>query len=159
MPAAGPLAERRASPGGSRGTPITSIGTAKRAMVATVSSRLAPGRRAFAHHHAGDVEIALRQHMQRRQRVADGAEIAAGHQQHRDAQRRHPVEHGVGSSSGTMMPPTPSMSSVPRAVGGVARELHQRVEIDGAAFAPRRQVGRQRRGEAPGRDALDLVGC
>ena len=58
-----------------------------------------------------------------------------------------------------MMPPTPSMNSMP--VVGVDRraaEFDQRVEVDAAAFARGGDVGRQRRAEAPGRDALDLVG-
>ena len=58
-----------------------------------------------------------------------------------------------------MTPPMPSISSVPLAPrSGVGGERHQRIEIDGAALAPRRHVGRQRRGKTPGRDAVDLGG-
>ena len=57
-----------------------------------------------------------------------------------------------------MTPPMPSISSVPCRVGDGARgeNVHQLVEIERAVLAPRRHVGRKRRGKAPGRDALDL---
>ena len=49
----------------------------------------------LVHHDRGDAQLAAMQHVEAGQRVADGAEIAARHQDQRDAQRRHPVEHGV----------------------------------------------------------------
>ena len=51
----------------------------------------------------------------------------------------------------------PSISSVPRwAAMALRREFNQLVEVDRASLAPRRHVGRQRRSEAPGRDAFDV---
>ena len=44
-----------------------------------------------------------------------------------------------------------------RARNSAARKFHQFVEIDGTVFASRRHIGRQRRGETPGRDTLDFV--
>ena len=56
-----------------------------------------------------------------------------------------------------MTPPMPSISSMSLALAMAPREKsRQRIEIDGAVLAPRRHVGRQRRGETPGRDAFDF---
>ena len=58
-----------------------------------------------------------------------------------------------------MMPPTPSMNRMPLSrVDRGAAERDQLVEVDAAAFARGGEIGRQRRAEAPGRDALDFVG-
>ena len=116
-----------------------------------------PWRGAFAHHHAGNVEIALRQYVQRGQCMADGAEIAARNQQHRDAQRGHPVEHGVGLIERHHDPADALDQGHAAAVSGIACELDQGAEIEGAAFRLGGEVGRQGRREAPGRDAVDLI--
>ena len=52
---------------------------------------------AFGHHNSRDRELALRQHIERGEGVADGAEIATDDQQQRNAERRHPVEHGAAA--------------------------------------------------------------
>src|SRR6185437_14064502 len=61
-----------------------STGSAKRAIAATVSSS-----------DTGDPTVAPEQRVERGQRVADGTEVAAGYQDHRQAQRHHDVEHGA----------------------------------------------------------------
>ena len=58
------------------------------------------------------------------------------------------------------MPPTPSMNSVPGVLRDrLAAEGDQLVEVDRSLFARGGEIGRQRRAEAPGRDALDLLGA
>ena len=67
-------------------------------------------------------QSAPRQHIQRRQCMADRAEIAAGDQQHRQLPAPAIQSSTVWrSSSGTMMPPTPSISSVPWPVAMMPR--------------------------------------
>jgi len=60
---------------------------------------------------------------------------------------------------GDMTPPTPSISRSPGpsiAGDGVAAEFHYGGEIDALALPLRRQVGRKRRAEAPGRNAIEF---
>ena len=97
----------------------------------------------------------------RRQRMADGAEIAADHQQQRNAQAPPSSRARCAcSSSGTMMPPTPSMNSMPE-VAATARRLKaiNSSKSMRALLARGGEIGRQRRAEAPGRDARDFVGA
>ena len=114
---------------------------------------------AFAHHNGRDSELALRQHVERGEGVADGAEIAADHQQHRNIERRHPVEHralGVERHHDA----TDALDQQD-AIGGRDRgaaEGDQFVEGDAAAFARCGEIGREWGAEAPGGDARDLVG-
>ena len=90
--------------------------------------------------------------------VADGAEIAAGHQDERHAQRHHPVEHGVVLVE-RHHDAADALDQQDAAAGGhrATAEFDHLGAVDGAAFAGGRHVGRQRRREPPGRDAVDLL--
>src|SRR5262249_17909080 len=69
------------------------------------------GRGAFADHHGGNVQVALREHAQRGERVADRAQVAAGDQE--EGTRSSDIQSSTVwvASSGTMTPPTPSIST------------------------------------------------
>jgi hypothetical protein len=108
---------------------------------------------ALAHHDGGDLQMTLRQHVERGQRVADGAEIAADHQQQRDLQRRHPVEHrAFGIERHHDATDALDEQHAGFRVDRLAAEGDQLLEIDAAPFARGGEIGRQRRAEAPRRD-------
>ena len=57
---------------------------------------------AFADHHGGNIEITPHQDLERRQGVADGAHIAARHQQDRQPQLRHGFWFSGGLGYGSL---------------------------------------------------------
>ena len=82
------------------------------------------------------------------------AEIAAGDQQHRNVERRHPVEHRVLVVERHHDAADALDQHVGAGLRCAAAELDQRVESRCCRPSRARgDVGRQRRGEAPGRDA------
>ena len=146
-------------PPGSRGRPTTPAPCAKRAMLATVSSSSTGLRSLSLTTMAAIFKMSRCQHVERGERVADGAEITADHQQQWDLQRRHPVEHrafGVERHHDA----ADALDEQHAGFRGdrLAAERDQPLEVDAAAFARGGEIGRQRRAEAPGRDALDFVG-
>ena len=114
--------------------------------------------RRFAHHHGRDVEIAPPQHLERRQGMADRAEIAPATRS--TGMRSAPSRSSTvwRSSSGTMTPPMPSISSTPRRAPW--RDGRTRPAPRSRSRGPRAR--RRCRGESgacktPGRDAIDLL--
>ena len=98
------------------------------------------------------------QHVEAGQRVAQRAEIGAGHQHQRNVQRHHPVEHGVAvverhhDAADTFdQQLTWSVFRWRAARTRPGRRTHERASRAGG------DIGRKRRGEAPGRDAFDLL--
>ena len=93
--------------------------------------------RRFADDDRQHLHIAPEQRIERGERVADGAEIAAGDQNERQfaapSSRRGWC---VRSSSGTMMPPTPSISRMSRRCSiAVWQNVDDRIDVDAAPFA------------------------
>ena len=105
---------------------VSASGTVEPGVSLTTSALIARSRR--------------RKHVEAGQRVAEAAEIAAGHQQRPGCSSAAIQSSTVWlSSSGTMTPPMPSISSVPLARAMASRQKsHQRVEVDarGSRAAP-----------------------
>ena len=80
-------------PAGSRGRPMTATSLEKRSILATVSAELDRIAFALADDDGRGRQAVQSEHVDCRQCMADCAEIAADHQQQRDAQRRHPIKH------------------------------------------------------------------
>ena len=146
-------------PAGRRGRPIAATPAENRAMWRRCR-RVPPDCARSRHDDRRDARgRCWRKHVERGQCVADGAEIAADHQQQRDAARppssRAPC---AASSSGTMMPPTPSMNSMPEAAS-TARRLKP---ISSSKSMPRLSRAAARSGESGARKrqgAMRSISC
>jgi hypothetical protein len=90
--------------------------------------------------------------------VADGATIAAGHQDERQFQRHHHVKDGAvlverRHDAAYALDQQDFAALLERALA----IFHHAVDIDAAALALRRQVRRERGAKAPRRNPLDLL--
>src|SRR5664280_1924735 len=91
---------------------------------------------ALAHHDRRNLQMTLRQHVERGEGVADGAEIAADHQQQRYLQRRHPVEHrALAIERHHDAADALDEQDAGLSIDCLAAERDQLREVDAAAFA------------------------
>ena len=121
-----------------------------------VESERAAGR--LADDGGNDVEVAAKQRVERGQGVADGATIAAGHQDERQFQRHHHVKDGAvlverRHDAAYALDQQDFAALLERALA----IFHHAVDIDAAALALRRQVRRERGAKTPRRNPLDLL--
>src|SRR6202035_491772 len=94
--------------------------------------------------------VAPVERIERGQRVADGAEIAAGDQDQRQTQRHHHVEDGaLAVERHHDAADAFDQEDVAALRDGVLAERHHLIDVDAAAFAAGRQIGRDRVAEAP----------
>jgi hypothetical protein len=90
--------------------------------------------------------------------MADGAEIAAGDQDQRQAQRHHDVEDGaLPVERHHDAADTFDQQDLTALFDRALAERHDLIDIDTAVLAAGREIGRQRRAKAPWRNPLDPV--
>src|SRR3984893_5590796 len=114
--------------------------------------------RGLADDDGEQVHVAPVERIERREGVADSAEIAAGDQDQRQAQRHHHVEDGAlaieryHDSTDTF-----DEQDIAALRDGVLAERHHLIDVDTAAFAGGREIRRDRIAEPPRRSVLDFV--
>ncbi len=142
--------------GSRRGSPMT--GSAKRAIAATVSSSGTVESCVSLTMIAKTSNVAPEQRVERGQRVADGAEITAGDQDQRQLQRHHHVEDGaLAVERHHDAADAFDQQDIPPPIDRGLAECDDRIDVDAAAFALGREIGRQRGAKAPRRNPVDLL--
>src|ERR1700730_13515102 len=114
--------------------------------------------RGLADDDGEQVHIAPVERIERRERVADGAEIAAGDQDQRQAKRHHHVEDGaLAVERYHDSPDAFDQQHVAALRDGVLAERHHLIDVDAAALAGGCEIGRDRIAKPPRRGPRDFV--